>query len=64
MVPAPESTPSVKDPWSSEAAHTHVNGIEPPGCWLVTGESAGLGLGESEHRVTDDGSRFVPHLMG
>ncbi|QIF05938.1 glutathionylspermidine synthase family protein [Roseimicrobium sp. ORNL1] len=34
------------------------------GSWLVNGESAGLGIRESERRVTDNGSRFVPHVMG
>lgn len=34
------------------------------GSWLVNGESAGLGIRESSRRVTDNGSRFVPHVMG
>jgi glutathionylspermidine synthase len=33
------------------------------GSWLVNGESAGLGVRESERRVTDNGSRFVPHVI-
>jgi glutathionylspermidine synthase len=34
------------------------------GSWLVDGASAGLGIRESERRVTDNGSRFVPHVIG
>jgi glutathionylspermidine synthase len=33
------------------------------GSWLVNGEAAGLGIRESDRRVTDNGSRFVPHVI-
>jgi glutathionylspermidine synthase len=33
------------------------------GSWLVQGEPAGLGVRESDGPITDDASRFVPHLI-
>jgi glutathionylspermidine synthase len=33
------------------------------GSWLVQGEPAGLGIRESDGPITDDASRFVPHLI-
>jgi glutathionylspermidine synthase len=33
------------------------------GAWLVQGEPAGLGIRESDGPITDDASRFVPHLI-
>lgn len=35
-----------------------------PGCWIVDGRSAGMGIRESRSIVTDNYSRFVPHLFG
>ncbi|GAC1515636.1 MAG: glutathionylspermidine synthase family protein [Gemmatimonadaceae bacterium] len=34
------------------------------GSWVIQGESAGIGIRESLSRVTDNRSRFVPHLIG
>jgi glutathionylspermidine synthase len=34
------------------------------GSWLVQGEPAGIGIRESAGPITDDASRFVPHLFG
>ncbi len=33
------------------------------GSWIIGGEAAGLGIRESASLVTDQGSRFVPHLF-
>jgi glutathionylspermidine synthase len=33
------------------------------GSWLVQGEAAGIGIREADGRITDDGSRFVPHRL-
>jgi glutathionylspermidine synthase len=33
------------------------------GSWLIDGEPAGLGIRESDGPVTDNRSRFVPHLI-
>jgi glutathionylspermidine synthase len=33
------------------------------GSWIIDGESAGLGVRESDGPVTDTASRFVPHLI-
>ena len=33
------------------------------GSWLVQGEPAGLGVREGDGPITDDASRFVPHLI-
>ncbi len=33
------------------------------GSWVVQGEAAGIGIRESDGRITDDASRFVPHLL-
>ena len=33
------------------------------GSWLVDGESAGMGIRESATPITDNSSRFVPHLF-
>jgi len=33
------------------------------GSWLVQGEPAGLGIREGDGPITDDASRFVPHLI-
>jgi glutathionylspermidine synthase len=33
------------------------------GSWLVDGEPAGIGIRESDGYVTDNASRFVPHLF-
>ncbi len=34
------------------------------GPWLVDGEPAGLGIRESSSLITDNGSMFVPHVIG
>ncbi|GAC1649016.1 MAG: glutathionylspermidine synthase family protein [Gemmatimonadaceae bacterium] len=34
------------------------------GSWVIRGEAAGIGIRESLLRVTDNQSRFVPHLFG
>jgi glutathionylspermidine synthase len=33
------------------------------GCWVIGGHSAGLGIRESTEFITDNFSRFVPHLF-
>jgi len=33
------------------------------GCWVIDGESHGMGVRESDGPVTDNFSRFVPHLF-
>jgi glutathionylspermidine synthase len=33
------------------------------GSWLIDGESAGIGIRESENMITTNKSRFVPHLF-
>jgi glutathionylspermidine synthase len=33
------------------------------GSWLVQGEPAGLGVREGDGPITDDASRFIPHLI-
>ncbi|MFA5961595.1 MAG: glutathionylspermidine synthase family protein [Parcubacteria group bacterium] len=33
------------------------------GCWVIGGHSAGLGIRESKTLITDNFSRFVPHLF-
>jgi len=33
------------------------------GSWVIAGESAGMGIRESGTRITDNTSRFVPHLF-
>ena len=33
------------------------------GSWLIGGESAGIGIRESKNEVTDNMSRFLPHLI-
>ena len=33
------------------------------GSWVVDGESAGMGIRESDRPITDNQSRFVPHLF-
>jgi glutathionylspermidine synthase len=33
------------------------------GVWLVDGQPAGLGVRESDSLITDNQSRFVPHLI-
>jgi glutathionylspermidine synthase len=33
------------------------------GAWVIQGEPAGLGIRESDGPITDDRSRFVPHLI-
>jgi glutathionylspermidine synthase len=33
------------------------------GAWLVQGKAAGIGIREADGLVTDDTSRFVPHLL-
>ncbi len=33
------------------------------GSWVIDGESAGMGIRESDGLVTDNGSSFVPHLF-
>ena len=33
------------------------------GSWVIGGRAAGLGVRESDGPITDDGSRFVPHLF-
>ncbi|MHC1726580.1 MAG: glutathionylspermidine synthase family protein [Syntrophobacteraceae bacterium] len=33
------------------------------GCWVIDGASAGMGIRESDRIITDNLSRFVPHLF-
>jgi glutathionylspermidine synthase len=33
------------------------------GSWLIGQEPAGIGLRESDSMITDNGSRFLPHLI-
>ena len=33
------------------------------GSWVIDGEAAGVGIRESDGPITDNLSRFVPHLM-
>jgi glutathionylspermidine synthase len=33
------------------------------GSWVIGEEAAGIGIRESKHLITDNGSRFVPHLI-
>ena len=33
------------------------------GSWVIDGESAGMGIRESDTQITDNTSRFVPHLF-
>jgi glutathionylspermidine synthase len=33
------------------------------GAWVVDGEAAGLGIREAETLITDNQSRFVPHVV-
>ena len=33
------------------------------GSWLIDGESAGIGIRESTHVITDNMGRFVPHMF-
>ena len=33
------------------------------GSWIIGGEAAGMGIRESATLITDQGSRFVPHLF-
>jgi glutathionylspermidine synthase len=33
------------------------------GAWVIDGESAGCGIRESDSLITDNLSRFVPHLI-
>jgi len=33
------------------------------GSWVIGGESAGIGIRETDHLITDNHSRFVPHVM-
>ena len=33
------------------------------GAWMIDGEPAGMGIRESSDLVTDNRSRFVPHLI-
>ena len=33
------------------------------GCWVVDGQAAGMGIRESDGLITDNLSRFVPHLF-
>ena len=33
------------------------------GSWVIGQEAAGIGIRESNHLITDNGSRFVPHLI-
>lgn len=34
------------------------------GSWVVNGESAGIGVRESKHAITNNVGRFVPHVFG
>ena len=34
------------------------------GSWVIGGESAGIGIRESKTEVTDNLSRFIPHIIG
>ena len=33
------------------------------GSWVIDGQSAGIGIRESDGPITDNFSRFVPHLF-
>lgn len=33
------------------------------GSWVIDGEAAGIGIRESTHLITDNTSRFVPHII-
>ena len=33
------------------------------GSWIIGGESAGIGIRESEKEITDNFSRFIPHII-
>ena len=33
------------------------------GSWVINGEAVGMGVRESDHLITDDRSRFVPHFF-
>jgi len=33
------------------------------GSWIIGGEPAGIGIRESDSLITDNTSRFVPHLI-
>lgn len=40
------------------------NGIRPVlGCWVIDGVARGMGIREADNLVTDNFSRFVPHLF-
>lgn len=42
----------------------YVDGAYPVlGCWVIDGNSAGMGIRESNRIITDNFSRFVPHLL-
>jgi glutathionylspermidine synthase len=46
------------------AAIPEFNGRFPViGSWVIDGESAGIGIRESASQITDNTSRFVPHLF-
>lgn len=50
--------------WQGYAPPPRTDGGFPVlGAWIVQGESAGLGIRESDGPVTDNFSRFVPHLI-
>lgn len=34
------------------------------GSWIIDGESAGIGIRESKNLITDNMSRFIPHIIG
>jgi glutathionylspermidine synthase len=33
------------------------------GSWIIGQEAAGIGIRESNHLITDNGSRFLPHVI-
>jgi len=47
-----------------DALPNRFDGFRPVlGSWVIDGESAGLGIRESDGPVTNNLSRFVPHLF-
>jgi glutathionylspermidine synthase len=34
------------------------------GSWVIGGAAAGVGIRESEGPITDNLSRFIPHMIG
>lgn len=50
--------------YQAAAATRHESGKYPViGAWVIDGEAAGCGIRESDGPITDNMSRFVPHLI-